>query len=281
MPFPATVATAPMPLRCVYTDLDGTLLGKGSSLFRDPEGGFSLAQGRALEACHRAGAEVVIMSGRREPQVHECARLIGQTSYIYEAGCAFAIEGETTLMTGEMVPDEDGTVYEKIEQRGIPKLLFERFEGRLEYHAPWHHGRILSHLFRGKVDVEEANQLLEAEGHGDLRLLDNGAIGREMPAVEGRTHAYHLVPRQVSKAAAVAGHARARGYDPRECIAVGDSVEDLEVASAVGRFFLVANGPEHDAGLRAALPNWDNFTVTEGSRGDGFYEAVVASLMER
>ena len=94
-----------------------------------------------------------------------------------------------------------------------------------------------------------------------------------MATVEGRTHAYHLVPKQVSKAAAVAGHARARGYDPRECIAVGDSIEDLEVAAAVGRFFLVANGPEHDAGLRAALPNWDNVTVTESSMGDGFYEA--------
>ena len=102
-----------------------------------------------------------------------------------------------------------------------------------------------------------------------------------MPAVEGRTHAYHLVPKQVSKAAAVTGHARARGYDPRECIAVGDSIEDLEVAAAVGRFFLVANGPEHDAGLRAALPNWDNVTVTESSMGDGFYEAVVSSLMDQ
>ena len=122
------------------------------------------------------------MSGRREPQVHEAARLMGQTSYIYEAGCAFAIEGETTLLTGDLVPDEDGTVYEKIEARGIPKMLFAHFDGRLEYHAPWHHGRVLSHLFRGKVDVEEANRLLEAEGHDDLRLLDNGAIGREMPA---------------------------------------------------------------------------------------------------
>jgi hydroxymethylpyrimidine pyrophosphatase-like HAD family hydrolase len=270
-----------MPLRCVYTDLDGTLLGKGSSLFRDSEGGFSLAQARALEAAHRAGAEVVIMSGRREPQVHEAARLMGQTSYIYEAGCAFAIEGETTLMTGAMAPNEDGTIYEQIEQRGIPKLLFEHFEGRLEYHSPWHHGRILSHLFRGKVDVDEANALLHERGDEDLRLLDNGAIGRPMTTVEGRTHAYHLVPRQVSKAAAVAGHARARGYDPAECIAVGDSVEDLEVAAAVGRFFLVANGPEHDAGLRAALPSWDNVTVTESSMGDGFYEAVVSSLMER
>lgn len=270
-----------MPLRCVYTDLDGTLLGKGASLFRDADGGFSLAQARALEACQRAGVEVVIMSGRREPQVAEAARLMGQSSYIYEAGCAFAIEGETTLMTGEMEPNEDGTIYEQIEQRGIPRMLFDHFQGRLEYHAPWHHGRVLSHLFRGKVDVDEANALLGEHGDDDLRLLDNGAIGRPMPTVDGRTHAYHLVPRMVSKANAVSAHARARGYDPGECIAVGDSIEDLEVAAAVGRFFVVANGPEHDPGLRAALPVWENVTVTEGSMGDGFYEAVVTTLVER
>jgi hydroxymethylpyrimidine pyrophosphatase-like HAD family hydrolase len=270
-----------MALSCVYTDLDGTLLGRGSSLFRDAEGGFSLAQSRGLEACHRAGVEVVIMSGRREPQVHEAARLMGQSSYIYEAGCAFAIEGETTLLTGDLVPDEDGTVYEKIEARGIPKMLFAHFDGRLEYHAPWHHGRVLSHLFRGKVDVAEANRLLEADGHDDLRLLDNGAIGREMPAVDGPTHAYHLVPKLVSKGGAVAAHARIRGYDPADCIAVGDSVEDLEVAAAVGRFFVVANGPERDPGLRAALGSWSNATVTEGAMGDGFYEAVVSTLIER
>ena len=271
-----------MGLSCVYTDLDGTLLGKGSSLFRDAEGRFSLAQGRGLEACHRAGVEVVIMSGRREPQVHEAARLMGQRSYIFEAGCAFAMDGEVTLLTGELQPDEyEGTVYEQIERRGIPDMLFEHFQGRLEYHSPWHHGRQHSHLFRGKVDVDEANALLGEHGDDDLRLLDNGAIGRPMPTVEGRTHCYHLVPRQVSKGAAVAAHARARGYDPADCIAVGDSVEDLEVAASVGRFFVVANGPERDPGLRGALPAWDNATVTEGAMGDGFYEAVVTSLMER
>ena len=270
-----------MALSCVYTDLDGTLLGEGGALFRDADGAFSMAQARGLEACHRSGVEVVIMSGRREPQVHEAARLMGQTSYIYEAGCAFAIEGETTVLTGDLVPDENGTVYEKIEERGIPAMLFEHFDGRLEYHAPWHTGRVLSHLFRGKIDVEEANRLLGEAGHDDLRLLDNGAIGREMPAIEGRTHAYHLVPQIVSKANAVSAHARARGYDPADCIAVGDSVEDLEVAAAVGRFFVVANGPERDPGLRAALSRWDNVTVTEGSMGDGFYEAIVSTLVER
>jgi hydroxymethylpyrimidine pyrophosphatase-like HAD family hydrolase len=267
-----------LSLRSVYTDLDGTLLGRGGSLFRDAEGGFSMMAARGLEACHRAGAEVVIMSGRREPQVHEDARLIGQTSYIYEAGCAIVIDAETTLLTGELLPTEEGTIYEQIERRGIPKLLFGHFEGRLEYHSPWHTGRVLSHLFRGKIDVGEANDVLAAHGHDDLRLLDNGAIGRPMPGIE-ITHAYHLVPRVVSKANAVAAHMRARGYDPRDCIAVGDSVEDLEVAAAVNRFFVVANGPERDPGLREAIGGRDNVTVTEGPMGAGFYEAVVSTLV--
>src|SRR5262249_37453440 len=219
-------------------------------LFLDREGNFSMAQARALEACARAGVEVVIMSGRREPQVHEAARLMGQGSYIFEAGCAYAMEGEVTLLTGELQPDDyEGTVYEQIGRRGTPAMLFEPFQGRLESHSPWHHGRQHSHLFRGKVDVDEANALLGEHGDDDLRFLDNGAIGTPMKTVEGQTHAYHLVPREVSKAAAVGAHARAQGYAREECAAAGDSAEDLEVAAAVGRFFVVANGPARDPGL--------------------------------
>ena len=269
-----------MPLRCVYTDLDGTLLGRGGSLFRDADGSFSMAAGRGLEACHRAGAEVVIMSGRREPQVHEDARLIGQDSYIYEAGCALVIGGERTFLTGDLTPTGEETLYEQIERRGVPDLLFGHFEGRLEYHSPWHEGRVLSHLFRGDVDVDEANRLLKEHAHDDLRLLDNGAISRSMEGIEV-THAYHLVPQMVSKTNAVAVHMRARGHPPEDCIAVGDSVEDLEVASAVGRFFVVANGPDRDPGLREAIGGRENVTVTEGRMGDGFYEAVVSTLVAR
>jgi phosphoglycolate phosphatase len=269
-----------MSLRCVYTDLDGTLLGKGGSLFRDPEGGFSSMQAKGLEACHRAGVEVVIMSGRREAQVMEDARLIGQSSYIYEAGCAAVIDSETTLLTGDAAPEGEGTIYEQIEQRGIPQLLFDHFGGRLEYHAPWHTGRQHSHLFRGDVDVGEANRLLEGEGHSELRLLDNGAISTTMPGLEV-AHAYHLVPKLVSKANAVAAHMRVRAYEPEGCIGVGDSLEDLEVAAVVSRFFVVANGPRRDPGLREALAGFDNVTVTEGGMGDGFYEAVISTLAER
>jgi hydroxymethylpyrimidine pyrophosphatase-like HAD family hydrolase len=71
---------------------------------------------------------------------------------------------------------------------------------------------------------------------------------------------------------------RARGYAPEECIAIGDSVEDLHVADIVGRFFVPANGPERDPALREAIAGRPNVTVTEGRMGDGVYEAVISTL---
>ena len=269
-----------MPLRAVYTDLDGTLLGRYGSLFADAEGQFTLRPARGLEACHRAGVEVVIMSGRRESTVASDARLIGQRSYIYEAGCGVVIDGERTYLTGDWVPDEDGTPAQKLIDAGIPQLLFDHFAGRLEWHTPWHADRELSLLMRGKVDVAQANELIADAGHRDLRFLDNGAIGRRMESIEGHTHAYHLVPGGASKAKAVAFHTQARGYAPAECIAIGDSIEDLEAAASVERFFVVANGPERDDALREALGRFPNAAVTDGAMGDGFYEAVISTLAE-
>src|SRR3954454_6577377 len=224
-----------MPLRCVYTDLDGTLLGRGASLFRDGEGNFTLLPARALEACDRAGVEVVIKSGRRKAQVMEDARLIGQTSYIYEVGSGLVIDGEEWFLTGDIQPRDGKTVHQLIEEAGAPALLLEGYAGRLEPHAPWHLDRHVSHLFRGLVDTAEADDLLAREGHGNLRLMDNGTIARSETELEfdGQPHAYHLVPAEASKAAPVARPMQARGYAPADCIAVGDSREDLDVASRV------------------------------------------------
>src|SRR6185436_18259191 len=115
-------------IRCVYTDLDGTLLGRGASLFRTAEGEFTLLAARALEACHRAGAEVVIKSGRRRAQVMEDARLLGQSSYIFEVGAAMVIDGETTFLTGDFQPRDGESVHEQIAATGAPDLLVSRYE---------------------------------------------------------------------------------------------------------------------------------------------------------
>ena len=269
-----------MGIRCVYTDLDGTLLGRGGSLFRDADGGFSLLAARALEACHRAGVEVVLKSGRRKAQVAEDARLLGQTAYIFEVGCGLVIDGEESFLTGELQPRDGATIFEQIEASGAPALLLSRYDGLLEHHEPWHLGREISHLLRGLVDTPEADVLLEEHGHGDLRLVDNGAIvpRSTLADLAGPLHVYHLIPRGASKAAAVAAHMRVRGYEPEECVAVGDSREDLGVAQVVGRFFLVANAVRKDPSIEGALTA--NAHMTEASNGEGFYEAVVRSLAE-
>lgn len=269
-------------MRCLYVDLDGTLLGPGASLLRGADGRFSNLGVRAIEACWRAGAEVVLYSGRRQGSVFESARLIGSSAYIFELGAGLVIEGELEWLTDGVVPSpERGSIFDQIEASGAPALLLERYRGRLEYHTPWSLGREVSHLFRGSVDLDEAHASLAAAGIEWLRLVDNGVIrehaGR-MPDIE-IVHAYHLVPAGASKPRAVARHMRARGYAPDDCIAVGDSREDMEASTVVGSFWLVANALERDPTLQADLGR--GVHVADESYGAGVYEAVIATLAER
>jgi hydroxymethylpyrimidine pyrophosphatase-like HAD family hydrolase len=277
-------------VQCLYVDLDGTLLGAGASLLRGGDGGFSALAVRALEACWRADVEVVLYSGRRQSSVFECARLIGASAYIFELGCGLVLDGELEWLTDGVVPSEQaGTIFEQIEASGAPAMLLERYRERLEYHTPWSRGREISHLFRGGVDLDEVHSMLDDAGLGWLRLVDNGVIyehaGR-MPAVD-IVHAYHLVPAGASKARGVARHMQARGYEPSQCIAVGDSREDMETARVVGTFWLVANGLERDPSLAheiGALPQdprgRPTVRVASDGYGAGVYEAVVTTLAE-
>lgn len=260
----------------LYLDLDGTLLGRGASLLHDGEGAISLLGARAIEACLRAGIEVVLMSGRRREQVAEDARLLGQRSFIYEAGCVLELDGEQLWMT-ELVAGER-TVHEQIEDSGAPALLLEYYAGRLEYHDPWHRGREISHLFRGLVDAAEADALLAEHGHGRLRLVDNGGV--HDPGA-GLLRVYHLIPAGGSKAAAVARHMRARGLRREDAFAIGDSREDLAVAEVVESFWLVANALTRDPTMYAALGAHANVRLAEEGYGAGVYEAVITTLAER
>jgi hydroxymethylpyrimidine pyrophosphatase-like HAD family hydrolase len=247
-------------LRAAYLDMDGTLLGRGGSLFHDAEGAFTMLGARALEACARAGVEVVPYSGRRQSTLLHDSRLLGVRSWIFEAGCGMVLDGEIEWLV-EVGDDAEANA-----------LLLERLP--LEMYDPWNRGRESSRLYLGRdVDVAEADELLIAGGFGGFRLVDNGVMHG---AASGR--AYHLVPRDASKARAVARHMRARGYAPEEAIAAGDSIEDLGAASVVGTFWLVANAMPtvHDA-ARAL----ENVRVAEGSNGAGVYEAIVTELAER
>jgi hydroxymethylpyrimidine pyrophosphatase-like HAD family hydrolase len=298
-----------MSVRCLYLDLDGTLLGRGASLLHDGDGNVSLEGVRAIQVCLRAEVEVVLMSGRRRMQVAEDARLLGQSAYIFEAGACVVLGagllgaangpgvrggadagvrvgapagGEEHWLTGEMLPGEL-TIAQQIERGGAPALLLERYAGRLEYHEPWHVDREVSHLFRGLVDAAEVDALLAEHGHENLRLVDNGVVNRRSSALAELPHVrgYHLVPATASKATAVAFHRQVRGYTREETFAVGDSREDLACAEHVGTFWLVANAVERDPSMREAMGAYGNVRVAEAGHGEGVYEAVVSTLVTR
>ena len=271
-------------MRCLYVDLDGTLLGPNASLLTGADGRFSLLGVRALEACARADVEVVIYSGRRQTSVFEDARLIGSSAYIFELGCGLVIDGELEWLTDGVEPsDERGTIHDQIAASGAPALLLDRCAGALEYHTPWSRGRDVSHLFRGNVDLDEVAALLDSEGLGRLRLVDNGVIRAASEQMPGMPviHAYHLIPSGASKARGVARHMQIRGYAPEDCIAAGDSREDMEAASVVGTFWLVANALERDLTLGQEVAGRPGVRIASESYGAGVYEAVVTTLAER
>ncbi len=220
------------------------------------------------------------MSGRRRVQVAEDARLLGGSSFIFEAGACLVLDGEEHWLTGSLLPGEL-TIFEQVEAAGAPALLLDSYAGRLEHHEPWHTGREVSHLFRGLVDAAEVDALLAAHGHDDLRLVDNGVVQRRSEALAALPHvrAYHLVPRGASKAGAVALHSRARGYAREETFAIGDSREDLACADVVGSFWLVGNAVERDPTIRDAIGGRGNVRIAAAGHGPGVYEAVVETLM--
>jgi hydroxymethylpyrimidine pyrophosphatase-like HAD family hydrolase len=271
-------------MRCLYVDLDGTLLGPNASLLRGADGGFSALGIRALEACWRADVEVVLYSGRRQGSVFESARLIGSSTYIFELGCGLVLDGELEWLTDGLAPSvARGSIFEQIQATGAPGLLLERYQGQLEYHTPWCHGREVSHLFRGAVDLDDVRATLDAAGFEALRLVDNGVVRARAEQMAGLpvVHAYHLIPASASKARAVARHMQARGYSADQCIAVGDSREDLDAATVVGNFWLVANALDRDPTLSAEIAGRSGVRIAEESYGAGVYEAVVTTLAER
>jgi len=98
--------------------------------------------------------------------------------------------------------------------------------------------------------LEPLREIARREG---MRVFDTG-------------FAYHVVPPDVDKGAALAEVADALGTTPSRFAAVGDSENDAGMLAAAGRSFAVANA---DADARGAAD-----TVLSGTHGDGVLEAL-------
>src|SRR3954468_17464689 len=260
------------------------MVGPRGSFWHTAERALTDGPAAALLELHRAGVPLVLVSGRTFEQVIEAARIFAGDGVIAELGATIAWDAGRSVyrLSGEFPAEYAGrTPMDVMTELGVVDRLIAEHPGQLEWHAPWHTTHETDALLRGRVDPLAVDAWLAARDLGWLTLKDNGAI----PATSRMTldddplppRVFHLMPRGISKGAAIAWDLERRGLSPQDAVAIGDSVSDLEMAPAVGRLWITANGAAVDGmtGLIDAVPN---ASVTGAAMGEGWAQAVLASL---
>jgi hydroxymethylpyrimidine pyrophosphatase-like HAD family hydrolase len=273
--------------KVLYTDLDGTLLGRGGSLLTDVEGRPDATAATAVAMVNAEGLPVVAVSGRNVKQLRELARLLGWHDYIAEVGTVRVndrgarVRYELGDWTPGLVEETGMTPYEIIERSGAVAALLAAFPGKVEYHSPYHTDRLVTHALRGELDLGAAQAVLDTF-ELPLAIVDNGIIRplRHTLADVRHVHALHVLPKGVTKVHAIQADLTERGCRRDEAIAAGDSVTDVAMAPAVALLVLVANALAQ-AEVRDAAAGHDNIVVTDGAAGHGWAELARAWLRAR
>jgi hydroxymethylpyrimidine pyrophosphatase-like HAD family hydrolase len=270
----------------LYTDLDGTLLGRGGSLLVDGAGNPSTRTVDAVIRVNAAKLPVVIVTGRNRIQCTEISRLLEWRGFVAELGCVIVPDrgADPIYNVGDWPADTltaGETPFERVTRAGAVEALVAAFPGKLEPHAPYHHNREATVLLRGSLDVQAAREVLR-ELDIAIELVDNGIIH---PMTTGLTdvdevHAYHLMPPGVTKAGAVALDLARRGLAREQAAAIGDAATDVGMASAVGLGVMVANAVA-DARVQAAAAAHDNVYALSRERGEGWAEFASLWLAAR
>jgi hydroxymethylpyrimidine pyrophosphatase-like HAD family hydrolase len=270
--------------RIVYTDLDGTMVGPRGSFWHTVDGDLTLAPATALAELHRAGVPLVLVSGRTRLQLVEAARIFAADGFVAELGALVGWQAgrEVHLLSGELPARYAGRApMEVMAELGVVERLIAEHPGLLEWHSPRHADHTADAMLRGRVDPLSVDAWLADQGLGWLTFKDNGRIPAtsrfELAPEAMPPHVYHLMPRGISKGAAIAWDLERRGIDPADVVAIGDSTSDLEMAPAVGRLWVTANGASVD-GMAARLAAVPNAVVTDAAMGEGWAQAVRASL---
>lgn len=271
--------------KVLYTDLDGTLLGRGACLLRDGDGAPTLDAATAVVELNRAGSSVVICSGRNAKQLMEVTRLLGWDDFIAELGTvrryrhgARKVYDTGVWPEGICLPGE--TPYEAIVRVGALDALQRSFPGLIEYHDPWHLDREVTHVLRGNLPLARAQAVLDTLPL-PVTLFDNGIIHPPAHTLAGvdEVHAFHLVPTGAGKAQAIEADLAERGLSRDQALAIGDSAADIAMADAVGLMVMVRNGLD-DPVLRECCETRTagELAATRASFGAGWRQLAEAWL---
>ena len=280
-------------VRYVFTDLDGTMMGPGSTVLANSAGEPSLDFVKTLVDLKAVGVSVVPCSGRNRSMLREDARLLGLNAYIGEMGGIIMTDlshdtWEYYTADMEYDPACGLTPHEVIEKTGLCDAFISRYPGMLEFHndmsAGYKHREVTIGL-RGEIPDEEAIALLDASDMA-LEWADNGFLNYisapttlHLPeGVPGR--AFNVMPKGLNKGRAIARFCEILGIPREETLGIGDAASDFLMADYTGAFIMVENGL-HDAGAEEFLATHETAVVAPGKTVDAWVFGMRSLLAAR
>jgi phosphoglycolate phosphatase (TIGR01487 family) len=221
-------------LRALLTDIDGTLTG--------PDRRIHTGSVERIRTLVDNGIPVVLASGNTSCFMDAICRMIGTDgSFIAENGGVFrnGFSGKITISGDQAVIRRAlATVQEHFRAQGT----------ELDLYSPQY--RYSDLAFARTVPVDEVRHVLNNQ---PVHIVDTG-------------YAIHLQTPGISKGTALSSLAQAMDLSPGGFLAVGDSLNDIQMIKTAGTGVALANGHPD---LKAVAQY-----VTQKEYGDGFCEAV-------
>lgn len=212
-------------------DIDGTLSRADSSI-----------DSRVLDVLREYDAPVVLATGKALPYPIALCTFIGTDQ------CVIAENGGVAFV-------EDDLHY--LGDRTAADAVVEEYRSA-GYDLGWGSVDLVNRWRETEIAVQRDQPLgplqAIARKHG-LEVVDTG-------------FAYHVKSPAMSKGAALQTVADGLDHEPSDFVAIGDSMNDVELFAEVGTAYAVANADDH--AQRAAD------VVTNGAYADGFLEAITA-----
>ena len=263
-------------LKVIYSDLDGTLLNDRGCLIKDHKNDYYFDTVRFLPLAAEKNWDIVLTSGRNKFQLRYNAQMIGLKNYIAELGAELVYNlGEEVYVTFDRKVVKHDLTYGGKDLIKIIELFKENFPGKIESNMDWSRYRSYNALFFGEINLYEANKLLENEGYKGLIMADNGILSLvDLDLSVERLHGYNLMPSGVNKANGIKLDKKIRNFDTHNCIALGDSLEDLKMAAEVEYFFLMQNALGHKDVMLNELRKYNNVFITNDPMNRGWAEVI-------
>jgi len=221
-------------LKALLTDIDGTIT--------DPTRRISTGSIETIRSLVDSGIEVVLASGNTSCFMDALCKMIGtKGTFIAENGGVFRVG-----FTGSLQIKGDQAVVKKALE--VLQTHFRASGKELELFSPTY--RFADLAFARTVPVDEVKTVLRDY---PVQVLDTG-------------YAIHLLSPGISKGTALVALAREMGLVPADFLAIGDSLNDIQMLKTAGIGITVANAhPDTKAAAQY---------VTGKEYGDGFVEAM-------